>query len=212
MNERAGFWIERRGIDPARWQIRDARDLVWRGEAVMGASTGKSDRAAQVTDLIAGLQKHYPDASGTLRVDGTTYTVGALTQLMQDFVDRRAAVEAARANLVAKLQAERALSPATLDVVHALVAIVRGTFGKSADTLADFGLAPPRVRAPLTAEKKAAAAARRSATRALRGTMGKKQKKGIKANVSATVVVSPATAPVPSGEPPSGAAGPKAGP
>jgi hypothetical protein len=160
----------------------------------MGASTGKSDRAAQITELIAGLKKHYPDVSDTFRVDGTTYTVGALTQLMQDFVDRRSAVETARANLMAKLQAERAASASTLEVAHALVAIVRGTFGKSADTLADFGLAPPKVKAPLTAEKKAAAAAKRRATRVLRGTMGKKQKKDIKASISATLVVSPSPA------------------
>jgi hypothetical protein len=157
----------------------------------MGASTGKSDRAAQITELIAGLKKHYPDVSDTFRVDGTTYTVGAL---MQDFVDRRSAVETARANLMAKLQAERAASASTLEVAHALVAIVRGTFGKSADTLADFGLAPPKVKAPLTAEKKAAAAAKRRATRVLRGTMGKKQKKDIKASISATLVVSPSPA------------------
>jgi hypothetical protein len=43
-------------------------------------------------------------------------------------------------------------------------------------SLADFGLNPKKARTPLTIEEKAAAAAKRKATRAARHTMGSKQK------------------------------------
>ena len=58
--------------------------------------------------------------------------------------------------------------------------------------LADFGITP-KARAPLTVEAKAAAAAKRAATRAARHTMGTQQKKGIKGDVTG-VLVTPITA------------------
>ena len=57
--------------------------------------------------------------------------------------------------------------------------------------LADFGI-NPKARAPLTVEAKAAAAAKRAATRAARHTMGSQQKKAIKGDVTG-VLVTPIT-------------------
>ncbi len=57
--------------------------------------------------------------------------------------------------------------------------------------LADFGLEPRKEPTPLTAEQKAAAAAKREATRKARGTSSAKAKKAIKGNVTATLVVTP---------------------
>jgi hypothetical protein len=58
--------------------------------------------------------------------------------------------------------------------------------------LADFGIST-KTRTPLTVEQKAAAAAKRTATRAARGTKGAKQKKGIKGDVVG-ITVTPVTA------------------
>jgi len=142
----------------------------------MSIGTGKNSQATRVKQLILGTNKHYPNASATLQVGGATFTVSSLTQLMQDFVNTREAVEGSKAATKAKIEAERTQAPSQIAVINAFERIVRGSFGTSADALADFGLALPKARTPLTAEQKAVAAAKRLATRKARGTMGKQQK------------------------------------
>jgi hypothetical protein len=153
----------------------------------MSISREKSSQVAEVKQLILGTQKHYGTGSNTLQVSGATFTVTALTQLMQDFVDNRSAVETAQAAAKAKIETERASAPSQLAVIRGLVAFVRVTFGTSADVLADFGLALPKARAPLTAEQKAVAVAKRAATRAARHTMGKNQKQAVQTMVVSAV-------------------------
>ena len=183
----------------------------------MSNSTGKNSQAAQVKQLITGTKKHYPNGSTQLQVGGATFTVTSLTQLMQDFVNAREAVEASKAATRAKVETERTQAPSRLAVITAFEKFVRGTFGTSADALADFGLAPPKARTPMTAEAKAVAAAKREATRKARGTMGKNQKKGIKGDVKAALVVTPgsgstpvATPASPTGSAPTGTTTPHA--
>ena len=101
----------------------------------------------------------------------------------------------------AKLSAERAKGPALRVFLLEFVSFVRATFGASPDTLADFGLKPKKVPAPLTTEQKAAAAAKRAATRAARHTMGAKQKKSVKGTVPTTVTSTPTTATPPVAQP-----------
>jgi hypothetical protein len=170
-----------------------------------------------VKQLILGTRKHFPNGSDKLQVGGATFTVTAWTQLMQDFVDQRETVEASKAALKAKIEAERAQAPSQIAFVHAFETIVRGMFGTSADALAEFGLAPPKARAPLTAEKKAVAVAKREATRAKRHTMGKNQKKDVKGAITAALVVTPQagsqpapTPPAPTGNAPAGGTTPHA--
>ena len=52
-------------------------------EVIVMSSTGINDQAAQVKQLILGTQKHYPTGSVVLQVGGASFTVTALTQLMQ---------------------------------------------------------------------------------------------------------------------------------
>jgi hypothetical protein len=158
---------------------------------VMSKGNGKTSQVTRVKQLILGAKKHFPNASTELQVGGATFTVTALTQLLQDFVDQREAVEASKAARRAKVEAERVHAPSQIAIVHAFEMVVRGMFGNFADALADFGLAPRKVRSPMTAEKKAVAVAKRKATRAARGTMGKVQKREIKGAVKATLVVTP---------------------
>jgi hypothetical protein len=157
----------------------------------MSISREKSNQVAEVKQLILGTQKHYGTGGSTLQVSGATFTVTALTQLMQDFVDNRSAVETAQAAARAKIETERAQAPSQLAVIRGLVTIVKATFGTSADALADFGLALPKARTPLTAEQKAVAVAKRAATRTARHTMGKNQKQGVRGAVTARLVVTP---------------------
>jgi len=162
----------------------------------MSKLDSNTSRVARAKQLILGTQKHYPNGSQQLSVGGATFTVTALTALMQSFVDGRAAVDAAKATATASVAADRAQAPSKMAVMSAFETVVRGTFGNSADVLADFGLTPRKRPTPLTAEQKAVAVAKRAATRAARHTMGTVQKKDIKGNVSASLVVtSPAAAP-----------------
>ena len=149
--------------------------------------------AAQVKQFIAGANKHFPNGSQELQVGGATFTVTRLTALLQSFVDTREAVEASKAATKAKAQAEQVQAPSQLAVIRAFETVIRGTFGNSADVLADFGLAPPKARVTRTAEEKAVSAAKSAATRAARGTMGKNQKKAVKGSITAKLVVTPVT-------------------
>ena len=63
-----------------------------------------------------------------------------------------------------------------------LVTFIKATYANQPDVLADFGI-KPKARTPLSAEAKTAAAAKRTATRAARHTMGAKQKKSVKGAV-----------------------------
>jgi hypothetical protein len=65
----------------------------------------------------------------------------------------------------------------------ALMQYVRLTFSGSPDVLADFGLKPRKAPTPLTAEQKAAANAKRQATRAARGITTKAAKQAKTGNV-----------------------------
>jgi len=153
----------------------------------------KNSLAAEVKQLIAGANKHFPNGSQALQVGGAIFTVTALTQELQGFVDNRDAVEASKAATKTKIEIERVQSPSQLALIRAFETVIRGTFGNSADVLADFGLAPPKASVTRTAEQKAVSAAKSAATRAARGTMGKNQKKVVKGSITAKLVVTPVT-------------------
>ena len=152
---------------------------------------GKNDLAACMKKLAAGAAKHFPAGGASISIGGVAYAPAALTQVLQDFVDQRDAVEAARALTKARLQVEEARAPAQLAVARDFERFVRGMFGNAPDVLADFGLDPLKSPTPATAEQKAVAAARRRATRKARHTMGSRQKKGVKGAIDARLVVTP---------------------
>ncbi len=180
----------------------------------------KADRVSFAKQLIAGTGKHFTDGSQQIPVGGVQRTVSAVTQLLQSYVDLRAAVIASQATTQSKVEAEREQGPSLLAVIDEFVAFLRFTYGKQPEVLADFGLAPSRAPAPQTAEQKAVAVAKRAATRHARHTMGKNQKKDVKGAVSAALVVTPvdgskpavvpAAAPAASSEPPTGGSTPHA--
>jgi hypothetical protein len=177
------------------------------GEEVMAKGIGSNKKAAKVTELIKGTEKHFPNPNQQMTVGSESFTIGQLTALMQSYVDHRQSVEDSKAATKAKVETERKQAPSQLETIDAFTTIVRGMFGKSADVLADFGLAPRKRPAPLSAEQKAVAAAKREATRLARGTRGKRQKREIKGNVKAKLVVTPSDAPEPepsNGHAPSG--------
>jgi hypothetical protein len=157
----------------------------------------KKSKTAESTlaeSLAAGTQKHLSTMT-SIMVGGSTTTPAAAEAQLTALSTLRNDVDAARTALRAKVATETAQLPALRAFLVAFVAFVRGTFGNSPDILADFGLPPKKTKAPLTVEQKAAAAAKRKATREARGTTGKKAKLAVKGNVIGVVVTPVTSAP-----------------
>jgi hypothetical protein len=176
-------------------------------EVILMANKVHAD-ADLATKLIAGLNRHLATVS-QLALAGGTFTPAQVTTQLQAIVNTRADVDAAKAQVEAKLAAFDAQAPAQRVFLDAFVSFVKAAFGNAPDVLADFGLKPKKARTPLTVEAKAAAAAKRAATRAKRNVLGKVQRKAVKGNVTG-VVVTPIVAPQPATPAPNGPTQPAA--
>ena len=166
----------------------------------MATTNSKGQVAALAKQMIAGTAKHLTGAT-QIALLGGSFTADQVTSKIQTLVTLRSDVDAAKAATKAKVVTEAAQMPALRAFMSAFESYVKGAFGSSPDVLADFGI-HPKARAPLTVEVKAAAAAKRASTRAARHTLGTKQKKAIKGDVTG-VLVTPITAPAPTVTPPS---------
>jgi hypothetical protein len=151
---------------------------------------GKGTVVALAEKLIAGTSKHLANMP-QIMFAGSSFTPSQITARLQELVNLRSDVDAAKASTQAKLAVERANMPALRIFMDAFVAFVKAVHGTEPDVLADFGL-HPKARTPLTVEAKTAAVAKRNATRAARHTTGPKQKKSVKGAVTG-IVVTPVT-------------------
>ena len=151
------------------------------------ANKGNRNVAILAAQLAAGITKRLANI-GQLTLAGGLLTTAQLAADLQKVVQLRQDVDTARAATAAKVAAEAAQLPALRIIIGAFVQFVRATFGNQPDVLADFGLQPKKAATPLTVEQKAAAAAKRKATRAARNTMGATQKKKVKGTVTGVIV------------------------
>ena len=156
-------------------------------------STSKVTLVQRVRDLIAGTMKHSP--TGPLSLGGRAFTAQSLIQFLQDMENAISQVDTARASWKDALKSLADMKTTDGPILGAYRSWIVATYGNAPATLADFGLAPPTVRTPQTADQKAIAVAKRAATRTARHTAGPKQKAAIKGNVTVAVVTTPATAP-----------------
>ncbi len=155
-------------------------------------SNTKAAALAHVQAIIAGTTKHFPNGSFT--IGNTTYTSASLVQVFQGLASAMLARNVAETGAKDALTAEQAAQAQVGPILRAYERLVLVTFIGATQTLADFGLAPPKARTPLTAQQLAARAAKAKATRTARGTTSKKQKLAVKGDVTG-VVVTPVTAP-----------------
>lgn len=173
----------------------------------MSSTTSKQNKAAalkRTQALIAGMQKHLPNAQFTF--GSTAYTTASIVQALQALAGAFAPVDAAHATLRDSVAALRAIETKTAPLLRDLRGYLRATYSDSTTTLADFGLTPPAARAPLTGERRVVATAKAKATRTARGTASKKQKLAIAGDVKG-VVITPVTSTAPA-TPPAAPAGP----
>ena len=141
--------------------------------------------------LIAGTQKHFPNGQFTL--GNVAYTTATLVSALQSLVDALTAVNTAHAALKDAIAALTATNAKIMPLVQAYRRYVSAAFVNATQELADFGMTPPKARAPRTSAQKAAAAAKLRATRAARGTTSKKQKLTVQGDVTG-VQITPITA------------------
>jgi hypothetical protein len=173
----------------------------------MSTPTSKQNKATALTSvqaLIAGTQKHFPSAQFTL--GNVAYTTVTLVQALQGLADAFTALDTAHASVKDGVAALRTTETKVLPLIREYTSFLRATFSNATAQLGDFGLQAPKARQPLSTEKRAAATAKMRATRTARGTTSKKQKLGVKGDVTG-VIVTPVTAPAPS-SPPATPAGP----
>jgi hypothetical protein len=155
----------------------------------------KASALASVRALIAGTQKH--TANGSLTFGNATYATASLVQLFQKLLDAMTAHDAAQAKAKDELLALRDVATQVRPVLQAYRRFLVVTYGDATQTLSDYGLKPPKARAPRTSEQKAAAAAKARATRKARGTTSKKKKASIHGVVTADVPPPPPASPGP---------------
>jgi len=161
----------------------------------MSSTTSTKTKAAalaHVQAIIAGTTKHFPNGSFT--IGGTAYTSASLVQVFQGLANAMTARNAAEAGAKDAVAAEHATQTQVGPILLAYKRLVVAAFGNAAQTLADFGLTPPKARTPMTTEQRATRAAKAKATRVARGTTSKKQKLAVKGNVTG-VTVTPVTSP-----------------
>jgi hypothetical protein len=178
---------------------------------ISNTKPGMQHTVVRAEALSTGTTKHFPDPTAKVAFGGGTYTVAEVNGNLEQVVTLRNEANDAEALAQAKRAAERTQLPNLVLFMAAYVAFVKATFGNSPDVLADFGLVPRKARTPLTVEQKAAAKAKRDATRVARGTKGPVAKKAIVGNVVG-VTVTPILAPTAPSEQPAAAPAPQAAP
>jgi hypothetical protein len=103
---------------------------------------------AAVQALIAGTEKHFP--SGSFTLGSTAYTTASLVALLTGVADAMTAVDAAQLAAKHALATLHGAEAQTDPVIQVYVRFLQATFANTMPTLADFGLAPPKVPAPRT--------------------------------------------------------------
>jgi hypothetical protein len=159
----------------------------------------KASALASVRALVAGTQKHTPN--GSLTFGNATYTAASLVQMLQSLADAMTAHDAAQVKAKDALLAQRDVTAKVGPVLQAYRRYLVATYGTAMETLADYGLTPPKARTPLTSEQKAASVAKLRATRIARGTTSKKQKAQIHGVVTAPGQPPATPAPAPASPP-----------
>jgi hypothetical protein len=153
--------------------------------------TSKQSETTRATQLLAGMNKHYSNGP-SLTFESATHTPQEIISSLQTLIALRKAVGDAKTAVQLQLVLEKAKVPAILVLMAGLVQFLLLTYSEQPDILADFGLVQKKARTPLTAEQKAAAAAKAKATRLARGTSGsKKAKQAVKGSVVVDTVVTP---------------------
>jgi hypothetical protein len=160
----------------------------------------RSSTVLELQKLLDGVQKNLSTAS--LVLDGVAYDGAQLEALVEQALASAIAIREAHTGLTDAILADETLQVVIGPKVRGLRDVVRVMYASQITTLAEFGLEPRKTRAPMTVEAKLLRAERVRATRKARNTMGAKQKRAIKGNVTGVTIT-----PVTTGAPEAGSGG-----
>ncbi|HUB09321.1 MAG TPA: hypothetical protein VMB50_20115 [Myxococcales bacterium] len=128
----------------------------------------------QLTTMDLGIQKYLP-AAASLNLDGSVVKQPAVDTQLQSWLQTFRAVDTARQALADAVTARLAITVQARQYYKALKDALRHYFGTQSAMLANFGITPDRA-VTTSAKTKLQAVAKRRQTRAVRGTLSKKQK------------------------------------
>jgi hypothetical protein len=142
---------------------------------------------ARDAQVIAGIDKRLQGVT-SIKLLGTAYTTGELSDVFQGHIDTFAQIAALRAQLREAVAAARAKTKQVATLGRALRTYLVNDNGSTSAVLGDFGFAPDKVRQtdPVT---QVVAAEKLRATRKARGTRSKKANKAIKGVIPAKIAI-----------------------
>ncbi len=149
--------------------------------------------SARAATIAAGIKKRLMSRP-PFTFAGVDYNPAALAALFEEHITAANRVATAKGAWLKAIQEEADLKARTANATRGLREQVRQIFHDDAEALADFGFTVRKVPA-LSPEAHVIAAAKRKATREARGTMGPKQRLGIKGTPPAAIVLAVAHAP-----------------
>jgi len=153
-------------------------------------TVSKSLTVAQYQALQSGLPTYR--ANTVFTIGGQTYTTPQVVALIASLLNTKLAVAPAKAAWQAAVQAIDAAENQEGKTVKAVREVVALMFNNAPTTLATLAISPRKPPTPLSTAARAAANAKRAATRKARGTTGKKQKALVTGNVTG-VTITPVT-------------------
>ena len=163
----------------------------------MSDNSSDKQAAAVLSDFnraITGVEGSWPAAQTTILLQQVAYTPATLVTKLQEEAAPLQAVVDARSTLVSALTNRRTAMPGAVQFIEGFFASLPQYLPPGAD-VSKFGAKPKKARTPLTAEQKVAANTKRTATRAARHIMGKKQRAAIHATPPTTPTTPAATPP-----------------
>jgi hypothetical protein len=139
------------------------------------ARKAKNARRARYAGLQAGVRKLW--MKQPTRFAGKLWKGEEIVEVLQTLLDADNACDLAYAAYRGKVQQRRALEKRWGFLVRAVTGLARVQHGQDPATLGAFGLDPSPPTGPQTLAVKVASAEKLRATRALRGTKGKKRRR-----------------------------------
>ena len=167
----------------------------------MSTQPNKPTMQARCSKAIAGVAKHIANATTVGPLRGIAWKSADIDATLQAAIDAANTADIAKATWQKTVKTGSAAKVKALTLLAALKAYLAATNPSDAvDLLADFGFSLPKPR-KVPVKTKAAAAQKLVATRVLRHTMGKKQRKQVKGTnpQPATPVSTQPASPAPAG-------------
>ena len=151
-----------------------------------------STKLAELTALAAATPKYFQNVPMLIATE--TYSNAEVMAVVNVVLASAQSVATTKGAAHDALVADQIVQKKYAQFIKELKQVIGVAFSTSATTLSEFGMKPRKPRTPLTNEERAVADAKGRATRAARGTKGKRQKAAIKGTVTG-VTIAPILAP-----------------